>query len=72
VARAHAAGLLVFCWTLRTENRFLPANFRYGGGPGHAGDYESEWLRILGTGIDGVFADHPDLAVAVRDSLARS
>ncbi len=70
VARAHAAGLLVFCWTLRTENRFLPVNFRYGGGPGGAGDYESEWLRILGTGIDGVFADQPDLAVAVRDAAA--
>ena len=68
VARAHAAGLLVFCWTLRTENRFLPVNFRYGGGPSAPGDYESEWARILGTGIDGVFADHPDLAVAVRDA----
>jgi glycerophosphoryl diester phosphodiesterase len=70
VARAHTAGLLVFCWTLRTENRFLPVNFRYGGGPGHTGDYESEWLRILATGIDGVFADQPDLAVAVRDAAA--
>ncbi len=72
VARAHAAGLLVFCWTLRTENRFLPVNFRYGGGPGSAGDYESEWLRILGTGIDGVFADQPDLAIAVRDAYLTS
>jgi glycerophosphoryl diester phosphodiesterase len=70
VSRAHAAGLTVFCWTLRTENKFLPVNFRYGGGPGQPGDYESEWLRILGTGIDGVFADQPDLAVAVRDAAA--
>jgi glycerophosphoryl diester phosphodiesterase len=70
VARAHAVGLRVFCWTLRSENRFLPANFRYGGGPSSTGDYESEWLRILGTGIDGVFADQPDLAVAVRDAEA--
>jgi len=69
VARAHAAGLLVFCWTLRSENRFLPKNFRYGGGAAAPGDYESEWQRILGTGIDGVFADQPDLAVAVRDAM---
>lgn len=68
VARAHAAGLIVFCWTLRAENRFLPVSFRYGGGPGAPGDYESEWSRILATGIDGVFADQPDLAVAVRDA----
>ena len=71
VTRAHEAGLLVFCWTLRSENRFLPKNFRYGGGPSATGDYESEWQRILGTGIDGVFADQPDLAVAVRDAGVR-
>lgn len=69
VDRAHAAGLSVFCWTLRPENRFLPVNFRYGGGPAQFGNYESEWERIVRTGVDGIFADHPDLAVAVLDGM---
>ena len=69
VDRAHAVGLAVFCWTLRPENRFLPLNFAYGGGPAHFGDYESEWQRILATGVDGIFVDHPDLAGSVLNAL---
>ena len=69
VGRAHAAGLTVFCWTLRPENQFLPKNFAYGGGPASFGDYESEWQRILSTGVDGVFVDHPDLAAVALDAL---
>jgi len=68
VARAHERSLSVFAWTLRPENRFLSTNFRRG--PQDAfGDWQSEFGLILGTGIDGVFLDHPDLGVAARDAL---
>ncbi|MCC2029600.1 glycerophosphodiester phosphodiesterase [Microbacterium sp. YMB-B2] len=61
---AHARGLKVFTWTARPENAFLAAEFR-GDGPRSAfGDYEGEWSVIAGTGVDGVFVDHPDLGVA--------
>lgn len=66
VARAHAAGLLAFTWTLRAENTFLAKRFRRGSAPSDFGDWRGEFQLILGTGIDGVFADQPDLAVAAR------
>jgi glycerophosphoryl diester phosphodiesterase len=73
VARAHEHGLLVFTWTLRPENRFLASGHRIGSAAGSGaadwGDWRREYELILGTGIDGVFADHPDLAVAARDGL---
>ncbi|QOD43436.1 glycerophosphodiester phosphodiesterase family protein [Clavibacter zhangzhiyongii] len=65
VARAHVAGLSVFTWTLRPENAFLPRPLR-GPGPKSAhGDFRTHWGRLLDAGVDGVFADHPDLAVAL-------
>ncbi len=68
VERAHAAGLLVYCWTLRAENRFLARRFR-GTGPRSAfGDWEGEFDFLLSRGVDGVFADQPDLALAARQS----
>lgn len=66
---AHSAMLEVYTWTLRPENRYLLPTHRSGAGQGHHGDWWSEFALIMGTGIDGVFADHPDLAVAVRDGL---
>jgi glycerophosphoryl diester phosphodiesterase len=33
------------------------------------GDWRREFELIMSTGVDGVFADHPDLAIAVRDGL---
>ena len=64
VEDAHARGLKVFTWTARPENAFLAAEFRGRGGRGDFGDYEAEWQVLARTGIDGVFVDHPDLAVA--------
>ncbi|WP_175985713.1 glycerophosphodiester phosphodiesterase family protein [Microbacterium tenebrionis] len=64
VADAHARGLKVFTWTARPENAFLAAEFRGDGPRGSFGDYEGEWSVIAGTGVDGVFVDHPDLGVA--------
>ncbi|CAN5473932.1 glycerophosphodiester phosphodiesterase [soil metagenome] len=67
VARAHAAGLLIFCWTLRAENRFLAKNLRRGSAVRDFGDWRQEFRLIASTGIDGVFTDQPDL---VREALA--
>lgn len=64
VEDAHAAGLLVYAWTLRPENAFLEARFRSGGDPAARGDWRSEYAAIAATGVDGVFADHPDLAAS--------
>lgn len=66
VERAHAAGLAVYTWTLRPENRFLPAPLRRGGDVAAHGDWERWFTSVVRTGVDGVFADHPDLAVRAR------
>ena len=64
---AHSAGLSVYCWTLRPENGMLPREFRSGGRDDEWGDWRRLYAILLHSGVDGVFADHPDLAVAVRD-----
>lgn len=69
VDQAHAAGLEIYCWTLRPENRFLAKSFRRGRLKADYGDWLTEFRTIMRTGIDGVFVDHPDLAVMVRDEL---
>ena len=66
VDRAHGAGLEVFTWTLRPESKFLTKPFR-AGDAAHWGDWRGEFDAVLATGVDGVFADHPDLAVSARD-----
>lgn len=71
VRDAHRAGLLVHSWTFRNENSFLPTDFR-AGNPANptferaTGDAPSEHARFLRLGIDGVFSDNPDTAVAAR------
>ncbi|WP_141880996.1 glycerophosphodiester phosphodiesterase family protein [Homoserinimonas aerilata] len=69
VERAHAHGLTVFCWTLRAENRFLGKNLRRPGGAARWGNWLEEFQLILSSGIDGVFADQPDLAIEARARL---
>ena len=66
VRSAHEVGLDVFCWTLRPENRFLSAPFRRAG-PAPYGRWEEEFAAIMSSGVDAVFADHPDLALEERD-----
>jgi glycerophosphoryl diester phosphodiesterase len=58
VADAHAAGLAVHCWTFRDEERFRPAGL----------DAAGEYVAFLEAGVDGVFSDQPDTAVAARRS----
>ncbi|MDR6875544.1 esterase-like activity of phytase family protein [Microbacterium barkeri] len=69
VADAHAAGLEVHGWTFRLENQFLPAEFRSSADPNAAGDLAGELRAFVDAGLDGVFSDHPDVAVeAVADA----
>ncbi|MEV6374570.1 glycerophosphodiester phosphodiesterase [Micromonospora musae] len=70
VRDAHRAGLVVHAWTFRVENQFLPADFRIGADPNARGDITSEYELFFRLGLDGVFADQPDTAVAARAGLA--
>ena len=63
---AHRAGLVVHPYTLRPENSFLPADFREGDDPAARGDQPAELALFYRLGVDGVFADNADTAVAVR------
>jgi glycerophosphoryl diester phosphodiesterase len=65
VERAHGHGLSVFTWTLRAENKFLAPNHRRST---DLGDWATEFRMIMDSGVDGVFADQPDLAVQARAS----
>jgi glycerophosphoryl diester phosphodiesterase len=62
VAGFRELGLDVWTWTLRPENRFLPLRYRLPKGP--FGRYAAYWRRLVEAGVTGVFADHPDLALA--------
>jgi glycerophosphoryl diester phosphodiesterase len=73
---AHKAGLLVHPWTFRRENAFLPEDLRRGDPASPAylravGDLPAELRQFSQLGVDGLFSDNPDLAVAIRDE-ARS
>ncbi|MEU4789017.1 glycerophosphodiester phosphodiesterase [Micromonospora tulbaghiae] len=63
---AHRQKLVVHAWTFRAENQFLPVDFRIGTDPNARGDITSEYELFLDLGLDGVFSDHPDTAVAAR------
>ncbi|MDT7617419.1 MAG: glycerophosphoryl diester phosphodiesterase [Pseudonocardiales bacterium] len=72
VVDAHAAGLLVHVYTFRNENRFLPADLRRGDDPTNYGDVFREYAAFLAAGVDGMFTDNPDTAVAARGLLSGS
>ncbi|WP_232376956.1 glycerophosphodiester phosphodiesterase [Amycolatopsis aidingensis] len=67
VADAHRFRLQVHPYTFRAENAFLPANLRSSADPAAWGDIFAEYEAFRAAGIDGVFADHPDIAVAARE-----
>jgi len=59
VEAAHAAGLEVHVWTVRDDRS------------PHVGETVEDELRALyALGVDAIFTDHPDTAVAVRDAMA--
>ncbi|SCL20282.1 glycerophosphoryl diester phosphodiesterase [Micromonospora nigra] len=68
---AHRQRLVVHAWTFRAENMFLPADLRIGTDPNARGDIQAEYELFYGLGLDGVFTDHPDTAVAARSGLPR-
>ncbi|GIJ07606.1 glycerophosphodiester phosphodiesterase [Micromonospora andamanensis] len=71
VQDAHKQKLIVHAWTFRAENQFLPADFRIGTDPNARGDIQAEYELFYRLGLDGVFTDHPDTAVAARAALPR-
>jgi glycerophosphoryl diester phosphodiesterase len=58
IERAHAAGLFVHAWAFRNEPHRLASD--YGGDP------VEEYLHFYRLGVDGVFTEFPDTAVAAR------
>jgi glycerophosphoryl diester phosphodiesterase len=69
VADAHAAGLAVHAYTFRDENAFLPVDLRRGTRDTDVGDGRAECAAHLRAGVDGLFADNPDTAVAARELM---
>ncbi|MEP7021000.1 MAG: glycerophosphodiester phosphodiesterase [Pseudonocardiales bacterium] len=64
---AHQAHLLVAPYTFRNENNFLPLDFRRGTNPADYGDAFAEYKLFYALGVDGVFSDDSDTAIAARD-----
>ena len=63
VARAHALGLFVHVWTLRSEPVFLS--------PSYHGDPGLEFRQFAALGVDGIFTDFPDAATrALRQTTS--
>jgi glycerophosphoryl diester phosphodiesterase len=58
IERAHKVGLLIHTWTFRNEQRRLLSDY--------AGNPVNEYLQFYRLGIDGVFSDFADTAVAAR------
>lgn len=58
VRNAHAAGLFVHAFTFRNEQPLLLSDYR--------GDPKAEYKRFFALGVDGLFSDFPDTAVAAR------
>jgi glycerophosphoryl diester phosphodiesterase len=74
VRDAHRAELLVHSWTFRRENTFLPEDFRQGNPASPVylqatGDFPAELRLFYKLGLDGVFSDNSDVAVAVRHQV---
>lgn len=61
VADAHAAGLTVHPYTFRSEAKRLASDYK--------GDSKAEYTKFFQLGVDGLFSDFPDNAVAARNAL---
>ena len=58
IKNAHAVGLMVVPYTFRNEAKRLTSDFK--------GDPKAEYKRFYEAGVDGLFSDFPDTAVAAR------
>lgn len=69
VSNAHAAGLKVHPYTFRSENTYLPAEFRSNSTASDAiGDMWGELEAFIAAGVDGAFVDQPDILALRRDT----
>ena len=59
VKNAHAAGLFVHAFTFRNEPRRLASDYK--------GDPKAEYRKFFELGVDGLFSDFSDTAVAARN-----
>ncbi|MFE8604639.1 glycerophosphodiester phosphodiesterase [Archangium violaceum] len=73
VRNAHAAGLVVFPYTFRPENAFLPAPLKAQGDDTARSTSGSvtEIQKYLETGIDGFFTDDPAVGRQAVDTFKR-
>lgn len=58
IADAHKAGLVVHAYTFRNEKRRLAIEYK--------GDPKLEYKQYYGLGLDGLFSDFADTAIAAR------
>jgi glycerophosphoryl diester phosphodiesterase len=63
LADAHKAGLFVHAYTFRNEPRRLAADYN--------GDPKAEYLQFYRLGLDGLFSDFADTALAARDTYLK-
>lgn len=63
VADAHKAGLFVHPFTFRNESRRLATDYQ--------GDAKNEYLAYYRLGVDGVFTDFTDTALAARAAFLK-
>lgn len=67
VKDAHAAGLVVHPYTFRSENIYLPEEFRSNDSSQEAiGNLEGKLEVFLEAGIDGLFVDQPDIPLRLK------
>ncbi len=63
IADAHKLGLTVHTWTFRSEPKRLAFDYK--------GDPKNEYLQFYRLGIDGLFSDFTDTAVAARTAYLK-
>lgn len=63
VADAHKAGLFVHPYTFRNEQRRLASDYK--------GDPKNEYLAFYRLGVDGLFSDFADTAIAARTAYLK-
>ena len=64
-------GCVVHLFTFRNENQFMAADFRRGDPadpnfPNLYGNAFAEYAQFFNLGVDGLFSDNPDTAIAAR------
>jgi len=61
---AHAAGLAIHVWTFRKERERFEKHEKQ-----LFDSIENEMIAFFKAGVDGIFADQPDIAISVRNDM---